>query len=360
MATPAFNIPGTTALAGADFKRRYSKDRPDTDYDALGGYSVRDALMRNAEFAAAYEEAANESIPTPAPKLRAVPTVDEEVASFNYVMDAANLMAAAFNLPEHLHYYACAVAGLVGQRTGFVSIRDENIAGRMACSTKTVARRRNEFDDWQQKQNVTLIDCLDHYTDKEGNRHAHQYKVLFSDLAVKVKRAAMARSDWNRNPGEAMREALKEFIDTVPTIPSKRKKKRRAPDLRDQINTNVKRAGNALGKAALHFAALQFKGYAADFEIDPEHMKAVEHNLSVLKGELNEEPILSSSINKELLDKKAPLPPFEPLVDISGGQIVHKNEINNLQAVEGGFDSFSDSLELSDKPPYEYDPEFGF
>jgi hypothetical protein len=171
------------------------------------------------------------------------------IGDYGHTTDAASLLLAGANCPPEHRGFIDAVVGVAGDRTEWFSVTDDVLAKRAGRSTKWVQTHRKELLEWEHKNDITFIEIEDSYTDADGTRHAHKYRVHLAKYAADTKLDAEHSAEWYRNPGKALEAAAETYRDSLPTMPA-RKKRRRAytPSAAQIIERELKRARTCLEK----------------------------------------------------------------------------------------------------------------
>jgi hypothetical protein len=223
-------------LREADFKR----------FDRASEQRARLTLLRNAT---ATDEPDNAD-DTADVKTRDTERKQRLIADYGHTTDAASLLLAGANCPPEHRGFIDAVVGIAGGRTDWFSVTDGIIATRGGRSTKWVQMHRKELLEWEAAHDTTFIEIEDSYTDKDGNRQAHKYRVHLAAFAADTKLDAEHSTEWRMNPGKALEEAAKTYRDSIPTMPPRRKRRRAyTPNSEQLIERELKRARTCLEKA---------------------------------------------------------------------------------------------------------------
>jgi hypothetical protein len=269
---------------------------------------AQSALARNASAATRQPgNIAELPFPAPLPKPELAPKVIAEgITDFGQATDAACFLLADVQCPpEHRAFVDCLI-GVAGGRVDWFEASDEIIAMRAAKSCKWVQRHRDEFDAWQRENLCTLIEVRDNFTDAEGKRHPHRYRVHISRLAVETMLEARLDSlAFQKNPGLAIERAARAKRDSVPNMPPRQRRgRKREPDAETTINKNLKMAATLIGNAAKLVSAIELNRAAGStmlpFQLDAELIANVEREVKSLSALLPSLP-LSSTLNT-LLD----------------------------------------------------------
>jgi hypothetical protein len=226
---------------------------------------------------------------------------DELVADFAYTTDAANFHLAEFDSPPELRAFADALIGVSGGLKEFFAT-DATIAKRAGRSTKWVQRNRDEWSNWQTRENVTFIKIEDNYLDREGRRRPHKYVMHLPQLAVEAVTGARSGGSWSRSTGAAIARAVREQRGQIPTeAPRTRRGKKREPDAETLIAKNLRTAKTLIEKAAklaesVHMQQEMF-GSETPFQVDARLIQGLQSSLDALTaGEAQPEQAVSSSI----------------------------------------------------------------
>jgi hypothetical protein len=242
--------------------------------------AARQALLRSA--------GGNSDLPGP----DIPPENTASLADFAHATDTANFLLAYDEFPPELRSFVDAIIGVAGSRTDEFPATDELIAERMGCSTRTVSRHREEFLQWQMEKGVTWIVIQDHYTDREGKRHAHRYRVHLHRLAVEAVEDARVSGEWFKNPGKALNDAARAKRGSAPNMPArKRRGRKRETDARTTISKNLKTAATLLNEAAKLAGAIELSRLVhngeSSFQLNAELIDRVRQNLEALSSNLN-------------------------------------------------------------------------
>jgi hypothetical protein len=192
------------------------------------------------------------------------------VSDFNLTTDAANFILADVECPIEHRPFIDALIGVAGQRNDdWFKASDKTVAARMGRSAKTVARHRDDLEAWQRANKITFVEIQDQYTDADGKRHPHRYRVHLSRLAVETVLDAQTSAQWRMNPGVAMADAARAKRDSLPDMPSRtRRGKKREPDAEAMIAKNLKTAATLIKKAADMREAVRLRGMCNGTDAD--------------------------------------------------------------------------------------------
>jgi hypothetical protein len=207
---------------------------------------------------------------------------DERVTEFNLTTDSVNLLLAEMQCPVELRALVDALIGIAGSRTDeWFEVSDAVIAQRLRKSEKTVSRYRDNLTAWQSDNQVTFVEIVDNYTDANGKRHSHGYRVHLSWLAVETMDAAKADTlEWRKNPGVAMQAAAKRKRDEIPNMPARTHRGRKyEPDAESLINKNLKTAATMLRKVEKMVEGIELQrsmnGNNEPFTLKPEPITSI-------------------------------------------------------------------------------------
>lgn len=153
---------------------------------------------------------------------------EQLTADFAHSTDVLNFLLVLVGCPTDLRGFLDAVIGLAGYRAAkreWFSASDKLLARRADRSTKWVQIKRNQLTTWQKKSNIALIDIEDNiYND--GQKVPHKYRVNVARFAVEAMLDARVSSNWQRGRfDEALEEAAKIMLDSLPDIPMHKKHK---------------------------------------------------------------------------------------------------------------------------------------
>ncbi|MDQ3684678.1 MAG: hypothetical protein M3430_03645 [Acidobacteriota bacterium] len=192
------------------------------------------------------------------------------VEEFSYTTDAACLLRADIQLPPDLYAFVDALIGVSAGSTEFFAATDARIAKRAARSAKWVQRKRDDLSKWQHRENFSLADIQDHFTDGEGKRHPHKYRVHLHRLAVAVRLDAEASARWSQSPSYALSAAARRMRDSIPEwSPRKTRGRKREPTAEAIINRNVKAAATHLREATERLRAAELLRMARGWQTTP-------------------------------------------------------------------------------------------
>jgi hypothetical protein len=138
-----------------------------------------------------------------------------------------------------------AVIGVTAGRAEFVEVTDADLADRMGCSEKTVARARDEFRAWPDHTKVCEI--KEHYRTPEGESHPHAYRCHITFMAAA---AAADHKFVSGERGEAMRESARVEADSAQSFIHRPKKKKKKPTDSQMVVRELKQAADTLKRAA--------------------------------------------------------------------------------------------------------------
>jgi hypothetical protein len=262
------------------------------------------------------------------------------VANFGHTTDAANFLLADIECPPELRAFIDALIGVAGGRADFFTAGDELLAARLGRSTKSVQRHRDELARWQKTNNMTLAEIEDEFTDGDGKRHAHRYRVHLGRIAVETCNDARASEKWRANPGIALAEAARKKRNDLPELmPRKRRGSKRRPDAETQINAKLRTARTLIEKAAAMIGGIHLQqamhGSRTPFEPDPEVIDAIRRSVEALTGESHTaSPPVSTIKVGQKMDTRGALPDVEPSPSAAAcGQNVRKETEHSAAAV---------------------------
>jgi hypothetical protein len=283
-------------------------------------------------------------------------SLDAKIADFGHTTDAANFLLADVECPPEYRAFIDALVGVAGDREDWFPASDDVIAERAGRSTKWVQRWRDDLTGWQRANRMTFIEIEDHYTDMNGDRHAHKYRVHLSRLAAEIAQEARGGGDWSKNPGKALAKAAKEKRVSIPTIlPRRRRGRKREPDAEAVINRNLRTAATLIEKAVSLVEVVKLQkmmhGSTVSFDVNIELIESLQRSIAALSS--NKEGELVDSVENESQGGQ-----------VASGQNVRKEIIHSaatdafeaLQSFESvGVSSFSVTFkdEASEKSHYE-------
>jgi hypothetical protein len=144
--------------------------------------------------------------------------------------DAINFMLVAKRCPSELRAGIDCVIGLAGDRVDWFDAEDLDVAARARGSSgelfshssgkKWVQRWRKALCEWQQKENIALIECSPGGQDHDGTRHKSRYKVNLLRLAAVAVEEARKESLYQRDPARALELATETVLSNTPVTPS--------------------------------------------------------------------------------------------------------------------------------------------
>ncbi len=229
-------------------------------------------------------------------------SLDAKIADFGHTTDAANFLLADVECPPKHRAFIDALVGVAGDREDWFSASDDVIAERADRSTKWVQRERDDLTGWQRANRMTFIEIEDHYTDMNGDRHAHKYRVHLSRLAAEIAQEARGGGDWSENPGKALAKAAKEKRDSIPTIlPRRRRGRKREPDAEAVINRNLRTAATLIEKAVSLVEVVKLQkmmhGSTISFDVNIGLIESLQRSIAALSS--NKEGELVDRVKKE-------------------------------------------------------------
>jgi hypothetical protein len=196
---------------------------------------------------------------------------------------------AEVGCPVEMRGLIDALIGIAGARINdWFNVSDAVIALRMGNCTKTVSRYRNKLTKWQTENSITFIEIKDNYTDSEGKRHPHAYRVHLSSIAVATLDEAKTDSlEWRKNPGKAMQTSANRKRDDFPDMPARTHRGRKPePDSETLINKNLKYAGTMLRKVEELVNGIELNrlihGNSEPFNLNPELLSNIRKSLDAL------------------------------------------------------------------------------
>ncbi len=147
------------------------------------------------------------------------------VAEIGDGTDAINFLLVAAKCPSALRPLIDYLVGSAGDRTDWFEADDLTVGLRVRigdgdmsgdAARKWVQRARKALIEWQQIENLALIECSPGGQATDGTRSPSRYKVNLLALAAATVEKARDGEFWRRNPNRAMMVAAEEIIEDAP------------------------------------------------------------------------------------------------------------------------------------------------
>jgi hypothetical protein len=200
------------------------------------------------------------------------------VANIGDGTDAINFLLVEAGCPAHLRVGIDCIVGLAGDRVEWFEAPDATVGMRARvggelmsrdAACKWVQRWRKALIEWQQTNNLALIECSPGGQAPDGTRYPSRYKVNLLALAAATVEEARGSNLWKRGDlSRALELAAQTIIEDSPETPAY-KQRFRAPRRDDNalLKRNPKMAKTLLGEVAriLHKRGEDFNTWFDEF-----------------------------------------------------------------------------------------------